>query len=248
LPLRQLTAHIRSQNWFAVILDFAVVVSGIFVGLQVDAWNQSRVRRDAESTYVERLVSDLQTDLRDFDFRLQAIQEKEASLARVESAFRVGTVTDAAEFLADVITAANFGWNQGLSERSTFDELVATGDLGIIGDDALRLEISQYYRDYEDEHLRIEERETEYPNLSYQLVPRGGTLFNGEVVDESILKQGLSEAELQRLVERVLNSPMEGPLTAETNLAAFMRGITLKMQAEARSLALTLQNYRIALD
>jgi len=40
--LRRLLEHVRGQNWFAVGIDFVVIVVGIFVGLQVDEWNQQR--------------------------------------------------------------------------------------------------------------------------------------------------------------------------------------------------------------
>jgi hypothetical protein len=43
--LRHLSEHIRSQNWFAVGLDFLVVVIDIYVGLQADAWNELRKDR-----------------------------------------------------------------------------------------------------------------------------------------------------------------------------------------------------------
>ncbi len=33
--LRRLAEHVRAQNWFAVALDFLIVVVGVFVGLQV---------------------------------------------------------------------------------------------------------------------------------------------------------------------------------------------------------------------
>ncbi|WND03804.1 hypothetical protein QGN29_05375 [Temperatibacter marinus] len=40
--LRTFTHHFREQNWFAVGLDVLVAVIGIFLGLQVTDWNQTR--------------------------------------------------------------------------------------------------------------------------------------------------------------------------------------------------------------
>ena len=37
-----ITAHLKEQNWIAVILDFVIVVMGVFVGLQVSNWNEAR--------------------------------------------------------------------------------------------------------------------------------------------------------------------------------------------------------------
>jgi len=32
--LRRLTKHVKDQNWFAVGLDFVIVVIGVFVGMR----------------------------------------------------------------------------------------------------------------------------------------------------------------------------------------------------------------------
>lgn len=33
--LRRIKSHVEKENWFAVGIDFAIVVIGVFVGLQV---------------------------------------------------------------------------------------------------------------------------------------------------------------------------------------------------------------------
>lgn len=39
--LRSLNKHVKDQNWFAVGLDFLIVVFGVFIGLQVGNWNDA---------------------------------------------------------------------------------------------------------------------------------------------------------------------------------------------------------------
>ena len=58
--LRRVTQHIRSQNWFAVLVDFAIVVVGVFVGLQVQDWNDARKERLEEHRLLNRLYSETQ--------------------------------------------------------------------------------------------------------------------------------------------------------------------------------------------
>ena len=38
--LRRVTEHVKSQNWFAVWLDFVIVVVGVFLGIQIGNWNE----------------------------------------------------------------------------------------------------------------------------------------------------------------------------------------------------------------
>jgi hypothetical protein len=56
--IRRFTSHFRNHDWFAVSLDFVVVVLGIFVGLQVDNWNQLRVDKAEEELLLEALAED----------------------------------------------------------------------------------------------------------------------------------------------------------------------------------------------
>ena len=53
--LRRFSHHFRRQDWFAVVLDLLVVVLGIVIGLQASAWNQSRIDRRDEITYLVAL-------------------------------------------------------------------------------------------------------------------------------------------------------------------------------------------------
>ena len=39
---RRIKAHVEKENWFAVGVDFAIVVIGVFIGLQVANWNEAR--------------------------------------------------------------------------------------------------------------------------------------------------------------------------------------------------------------
>lgn len=56
--LRRITKHVQDQNWFAVGIDFFIVVIGVFIGLQVSNWNEAREQRFSETEYLERLYSD----------------------------------------------------------------------------------------------------------------------------------------------------------------------------------------------
>ena len=57
--LRRITKHVKEQNWFAVGIDFFIVVVGVFIGLQVANWNSGRTDRADEAIFLERLHDDL---------------------------------------------------------------------------------------------------------------------------------------------------------------------------------------------
>ena len=61
--LRRFTLHINDQNWFAVGLDLAVVVLGIFIGMQVSEWNQSRKDHQEGLYYLQALNTQILDDI-----------------------------------------------------------------------------------------------------------------------------------------------------------------------------------------
>ncbi|MEJ2258263.1 MAG: hypothetical protein P8X98_14975 [Woeseiaceae bacterium] len=56
--LRKITMHVREQNWTAVLIDFVIVVVGVFVGLQVQDWNEFRKDRNEEQQLLVRLLEE----------------------------------------------------------------------------------------------------------------------------------------------------------------------------------------------
>ena len=57
--LRRIANAFRRQDWFTVALEVVIVMIGIFLGLQVNAWNQSRVDRAEEAAFLEALYQDV---------------------------------------------------------------------------------------------------------------------------------------------------------------------------------------------
>ncbi|MEE4284400.1 MAG: hypothetical protein V2I41_20860 [Pseudomonadales bacterium] len=57
--IRSINKHIREQNWIGLILDFIVVVLGIFLGLQASDWNQGRLDRKEADYHINFLFEEL---------------------------------------------------------------------------------------------------------------------------------------------------------------------------------------------
>jgi len=57
--LRRITQHIQNQNWFAVFLDFIIVVVGVFIGIQVANWNEDRAFDKLERDYLVQLKDEV---------------------------------------------------------------------------------------------------------------------------------------------------------------------------------------------
>lgn len=62
MRMRRLVEDMRLHNWLAVALDLAIVVVGIFLGLQVTSWNEDRLQRIAFREAVERVYTGVKKD------------------------------------------------------------------------------------------------------------------------------------------------------------------------------------------
>ena len=58
--LRRVIAHVRQQEWTAIAIDFVIVVLGVFIGLQVQAFAVERERQKSERDYLTRLHGEIE--------------------------------------------------------------------------------------------------------------------------------------------------------------------------------------------
>lgn len=61
--LRRISQHVKDQNWFAVFVDFVIVVVGVLFAFQVTEWSTDREDRVAEASAIERLIIEYQENL-----------------------------------------------------------------------------------------------------------------------------------------------------------------------------------------
>ncbi|HET9355637.1 MAG TPA: hypothetical protein VFO42_05685 [Sphingomicrobium sp.] len=59
---RRTVANLRAQNWTAVVIEIAIVIIGVFIGVQAANWNQQRL----EKARAERLLGELKPSLASF--------------------------------------------------------------------------------------------------------------------------------------------------------------------------------------
>ena len=61
---RRIKAHVAKEDWFAVFIDFIIVVFGVFMGFQVQQWNQERGDRQLEQQYLVRVLADVDESIK----------------------------------------------------------------------------------------------------------------------------------------------------------------------------------------
>lgn len=143
--LRSITTHVKDQNWFAVALDFLIVVVGILIALQITNWNEARSAVQTEKRLVERLVNDLN------GMRSGFLQSDEIALRTHQGWMYVLRALENCEPNSDHQEAINFSFSRYQSsllpyvQRSAFDEMQATGAFSRLADLDLKNEIVGLY-------------------------------------------------------------------------------------------------------
>jgi hypothetical protein len=79
--LRRMINSLRSQNWVGLSLELIVLVAGVFLGLQVDDWNENRKQLIEEQRLVGYLVTDVENTISHLNHVID-IYEYEASSGR----------------------------------------------------------------------------------------------------------------------------------------------------------------------
>lgn len=61
--LRRITDAFRKQDWFTVFIETLIVVLGVFLGLQVNNWNEARAAKARKAEIIAALITDLQDSM-----------------------------------------------------------------------------------------------------------------------------------------------------------------------------------------
>ena len=147
--LRRITQHVKAQNWFAVGLDFLIVVIGVFVGLQVNNWNEVRAERADEHAALERLFLEAQNAYGAISVRLERTQRIN-KIRRNAIAFVDGDAPLPGNTLPIKIGINTMAQFPPLGVVSVaYDELKSSGQMQLIRSAEIRDTISAFHADME---------------------------------------------------------------------------------------------------
>lgn len=162
--LRRLSQHLRSQNWLAVVLDFLIVVIGVFIGIQMSNWNEAREQRNDEREVLLRLDHEIESAIASFEDRVTSFAP--TASVRVISEKLFGPVDNASLSPSECKSIALIHYMYRPSPSlPTLRELVASGRLAIIRSEALRMALSAYSQTDEQMNERIRVRAESAVNL-----------------------------------------------------------------------------------
>lgn len=141
--VQRLSKGIKDQDWFVVGVEVLIVVLGIFIGLQVDDWNDARKGRALERDYLERLYSDFQFNQTQLNQLANLHGGISDDLYKVTRFLLSDTIDLDEQEAVNKIFLRYFVYPSPSLRMGTYEELVSTGRLALIQDDKIKIALQQ---------------------------------------------------------------------------------------------------------
>jgi hypothetical protein len=142
--LRRISENLRSQNWFAVAVEFVIVVVGVFMGLQVQDWNEARKERIEEHALLSRLYVETVELLETQREELVDLSERANILMGVnpvlfsQEPLRVISNLECGRIVASHV------FRRWPDELPVLDEMLSTGRFDVLQDEDIKEHLRNY--------------------------------------------------------------------------------------------------------
>jgi len=141
--IRRIRDQAVEHNWFAVCVDLAIVVVGVFLGLQASDWNTARIEKGEAREYRSEIIASLEANEADMLARAAYYEQVHAHALAALNILSHAKSRPGEQFLVDAYLATST--NRRPLERSAYDEMIASGvgrdEIGL----ATRAQMAAYY-------------------------------------------------------------------------------------------------------
>lgn len=155
--LRRITKHVKDQNWFAVGIDFVIVVIGVFIGIQVANWNDARANSEQERAILVQLqdeFSEIELSLsKQIAIRSQYVEDLQSLIGGLE-----GTAPAPEHPVIQRALIAARATGRRPAQSSAYLQLTANGDLARLSNAELKNALVRY-------HARLQRDAFIFPEL-----------------------------------------------------------------------------------
>lgn len=167
--LNRIGRAFQDKNGSTLLIELVIVVLGIFIGLQVDDWNEERKLRAEDRLYMQRLHADVQAMI---ESNAEGLKDRQidAAFTAVQSLQDCSLENEDKQFF-DFALIAHQVIARLLLERATYDEMVAGGALARLKDLGLKQAITRLFAQAETEQQYIE-------YFASELGQAGGIIWN----------------------------------------------------------------------
>ena len=125
MVIRRIREEAIKHNWFSVAVELAIVMMGVFLGLQANNWNIARTESAQAQQYRAEIVSSLRANEADMLARAAYYRQVRAHALAALKVLESSPSRPTKAFLVDAYLATNT--NRRPLERSAYDEMISSG-------------------------------------------------------------------------------------------------------------------------
>jgi len=185
--LRRIATHLRAQNWTTVVIELAIVISGVFIGIQAANSDQQRQERN----HTKLLLSQVQVELTEYATYLDGARDYYAT---------AGNYAD----------RADAGWNGDPSvgdEEFVIAAYQASQVIGVPNNSTVWAQIfgAEDFRNIED--LEIRRNLSRIIAFDYDTVSRASVASKYREEVRKVISENIQSAIRDRCGDRRLSGP-----------------------------------------
>ena len=142
--LQRISKNVMSQNWFAVVVEFVIVVVGVFMGLQVQDWNDARKERIEEAGLLSRLHVETLELLEKQREELMDLSERSGVLMGVNPVLFSQEPLRVISILECEHIGGSHVFRRPPDELPVLDEMLSTGRFDVLQDEDIKEHLRNY--------------------------------------------------------------------------------------------------------
>lgn len=211
--IKRIFRNVLRQDWTAVVIELAVVILGVFIGVQASNWNGDLETDRKAALFTSRLKADLREEAWGYEVQVGYYEQVLRNAIAAEDALAGRTALADEALLVAAYRATQY--NAYIRRRATYDELTSTGEIGLIADAALReLAMRTYTADVFNEII-VNGRSSGFRVAFREAIPRDVQTMLNERCGDHIVPIGDYAA-----IEHVLDYPCTTTLPAASIAAS----------------------------
>lgn len=222
---RRIRLKLANENKFLKYSRYAfgeivLVVIGILIALQINNWNTERIERKRENNYLVNLKRDLNKQLGAINRNLEGEEFIYQSLTKAKENYNKYKKFRALKEDFVLLAPMNDRYTFTITSP-TYTELLSTGNLDLISNEAIKTQIVQYYEDLELSS-QIIQKNNDYKDyvISSKTLSIFEVLGGGSGLAEGKLYKGMQHSfndyetpeELLAIIKPIMSAP-ENQLT-----------------------------------
>jgi hypothetical protein len=166
--LAKIVSTLKSNDLRIGFIELLILALGLFMGFQLDRWNEERLRQQDSQAYIGQLAKDLQADFEGSKTRIEYFVQVQRHGQIALSLWEEEAVENPLDMVVSLYQASQI--YPFFANSATYEDLKFTGNMDLAGDANMRSELFLYYNSHEV-NLAVVGREAPYRMAVRGVIP-----------------------------------------------------------------------------